>query len=215
MSEISIRRFAQCTYCDDGYKALPYEKDIYTATTYEKAYYNTNVKTLYRNDLFFETVRQYLKDYEFEHSNTISSIFNYKNRIDLNHFWWVYRPGFSTFIVDSFKVSNNDINKYFVDVYFTQKLKGTTDYATHNKFEVLFIGENGIEKLDTVQFADIHSHEQFELEFEPKSILIDPNYKTAFATTKRQINIKSKGNITLDDVLCRLEVEKVKSIQLK
>ncbi len=203
---------------DDGYKALyPMKKGyIYGTTTYEKGAIVTQMLRHYiGNDLFFETVRQYLKDYEFKNISTpeLQAYLTTKTGIDLKPFFdaWVYRPGFSTFIVDSFKVSNNDINKYFVDVYFTQKLKGTTDYATHNKFEVLFIGENGIEKLDTVQFADIHSHEQFELEFEPKSILIDPNYKTAFATTKRQINIKSKGNITLDDVLCRLEVEKVKS----
>jgi hypothetical protein len=201
---------------DDGYKALypMSEGYIYSTTTYEKGAIVTHMLRHYiGNDLFFETVKQYLDDYEFSNISTpeMQTYFSSKIGMDLQPFFdaWVYRPGFSTFVVDSFIVEESSPNNFLVDVYFRQKLKGTTEYAIHNSFEVLFIGKNGIEKTDTVRFADIHSHEQFELDFEPIAILVDPEYKTAFATTKRRVNFTSMGNANLDDVFCRFDVEAI------
>ncbi len=175
---------------DNGYLPVSGVTHDYTygSTVYDKGGVVTNALRYYIGDsLFFQTVIAYTDSFKYK---TISSLelrdfFSWQSGVDLNHFFdtWVFRPGFIAMIVDSFHVEPNGPD-FDVTVWFNQKLKGTTEYALSNKFDVLFVGENHETYTHHVFLANPTGNQTFTIPFTPVAMLIDPLDQTVFATTK-------------------------------
>jgi hypothetical protein len=206
---------------DAGYRAVhgvPHEY-TYGTTVYNKGGLVVHAMRHYLGDsLFFNTVRAYTEAYKFDNISTIEmrDFFSATTGVDLNDFFdaWVYRPGFSTFIADSFHVEQV-ASDYEVEVYFRQLLRGTTEYALSNKFEVLFLGDGFETQTETVWISGEHGSAAFTLAFEPKAILIDPMDKTAFATTKYNQLFNETGSVNFPYTFCRLDVNELKSDSIR
>jgi len=197
---------------DNGYRAVSGVPHDYTygSTVYNKGGVIANAMRYYMGDsLFFETVRAYTEQFKYSTvtSAQMRDFFTSYSGINMNDFFdaWVFRPGFVTFVVDSFDIT--PANQYFdVTVWFNQKLKGTNEYAHSNKFEVLFLGENFEHHTETVYINAQSGQKEFVLSFVPVSILIDPMDKTAFATTKDDIVLKDTGTEIFSTSMSRLEI---------
>lgn len=206
---------------DGGYWALhgvPHEI-TYGTTVYDKGALVVHAMRHYMGDsLFFMSVKSYLDEYQFSNitSEQLRDKFSAVSGIDMTAFFdaWVFRPGFSAFVVDSFHVEQQTMD-WNVTVYFKQKLKGTTEFALENKFEVLFLGQQGQRQTENVLLTGIHGEIDFTLPFEPIAILVDPKDKTIFASTKYDTAFVETGSYLLGQVLCRLDVLSIGSDTLQ
>jgi hypothetical protein len=200
---------------DNGYRAVhgvPHDY-TYSSTVYDKGGIVVHAMRNYMGDsLFFETVRAYTDYFKFKTvtSYELRDFFSVTSGIDLTDFFdaWVFRPGFATFVVDSFHVEHINPN-FDVSVYFNQKLKGTTEFALSNKFEVMFLGMQFEKHIETVHIASNAEMKQFSLPFQPVAVFIDPLDKTCFATTKDNVVVKSTGVQNLTNSLSRLDVTQI------
>lgn len=195
---------------DDGYKALHGVSHDYTygSTVYDKGGVVVQAMRHYMGDsLFFETVRAYTNHFKYKSvsSYEVRDFFSVYSGIDMTDFFdtWVFRPGFITFTVDSFHVEAYG-QDFEVSVWFDQKVKGTTEYSNHNRFEVLFLGEHFEQHTEMVYINTQAEIKEFVLQFHPVAILVDPLDKTAFATTKDDIVIRDAGTLDLSYAMCRL-----------
>lgn len=197
---------------DHGYKAVHGVSHDFTygSTVYDKGGVVINAMRHYMGDsVFFETVRAYTDFFKYQSvtSLDVRNFFSMYSGINMTAFFdtWIFRPGFVTVVADSFRVEQSGQN-YEISVWFRQKLKGTTEYSEHNKFEILFLGENFEQQTEVVSFNGPASLKEFVLSFNPVAILIDPLDKTSFATTRDDVMIREPGTRDFSYGMCRLEV---------
>jgi hypothetical protein len=197
---------------DNGYYAVhgvPHDL-TYSSTVYDKGGVVVHSMRHYLGDsLFFDAVKAYTDSFKFKTVSTVElrDFFSWHTGVDLTGFFdaWLFRPGFSAFVVDSFHV--NPIGQNFqVQMWFQQKLKGTTQYAFDNRFDILFLGPQFEEHTENIALSGQSGMKEFTLPFHPVALLIDPLDKTAFATTKDDIVVKDADNLILNHSLTRLNI---------
>lgn len=197
---------------DNGFHAVhgvP-QQNTYGTTVYQKGGLVVNAMRHYMSDsLFFETVRQYLDTYSYNSISTseLRDFFSLTSGIDMTDFFdaWVYRPGFSAFVVDSFNLEQI-CSRFKTTVFINQKLRGTSQYASNNIFELMFLGENNEVYTEQVHLSSTDGSVELMLLFKPVAILVDPFDKTVFATTKYNTTISSNGQHLFNDAFFRLDV---------
>lgn len=206
---------------DGGFRAVHGVPHDYTygTTVYNKGGLVVHALRHYMGDsLFFETVRSYTDTYQFDNISTaeLRDFFSVTSGVNLNDFFdaWIYRPGFSTFVTDSFHVETSG-SVYEVEIFFKQYLRGTSQYALSNKFEVLFIGQNFETQTESVWISAENGSASYTLPFEPVAVLIDPMDKTAFATTKYNQLFTEAASVNFPYTFCRLDVNELQSDSIR
>ncbi len=182
----------------------------YSTTVYDKGGIVVyGLKNYLGDSLFYATVRAYTNHFKFKSVSTVEvrDFFSQQSGTDLSDFFdtWIFRPGFVTFITDSFKVLQTNPG-YEVSVWFNQKLRGTTEYSQKGKFDILFLGANHQEYADEVSLTSQSEMKQFNLPFIPVAMLIDPKDRMPFATTRDDAVIKQAGIRDFTNSLVRLNV---------
>lgn len=182
----------------------------YSTTVYDKGGIVVyGLKNYLGDSLFYATVRAYTDHFKFKNVTTVEvrDFFSQQSGTDLTDFFdtWVFRPGFVTFIVDSFSVVPEN-TQYKVSVWFNQRLRGTTEYSLAGKFDILFLGAQHDEFKDHVTLNTQSGMKQFTVPFVPVAILIDPKDRTTFATTRDDAVIKQSGIRDFSNSMARLNV---------
>lgn len=195
---------------DNGFHAIhgvP-QQNTYSTTVYDKGGLVVNALRHYMTDsLFFATVRNYLQTYSFNSisSHELRDFFSLDSGIDLTDFFdaWVFRPGFSTFVVDSFHIQRICARQK-VTVFINQKLRGTNKLAKNNKFDLMFLSKDNQIYTERVTLPNYTGSVEVMLLFEPQAILVDPLDKNVFATTKYDSIIRGNGQHLFNDAFFRL-----------
>lgn len=214
----NVLRFAHIR--DRGYRAVYGNSPDFTygSTVYNKgADVAYNLRNYIGDDYFFPALKKYFKTYAFKSINTddFKRFFAAQTETDLDPFFhfWVYGKGFPHFSIDSFKV-NNEGNFRNVIVYSRQKLLGTNQYSNYNQIEILFFGKNWITQNKLMQMSGAVDSAVFNLDFDPETIIIDPENKIPGATTGEVIVIKEKGDRDLKNAYFSLHIKRVKDSAL-
>jgi hypothetical protein len=182
----------------------------YSSTVYDKGGIVVyGLKNYLGDSVFYQTVRAYTDHFKY---STVTSVelrdfFSQYSGTDLTDYFdtWIFRPGFITMIVDSFKVQQVNPG-YNVSVWFNQRLRGTTYPALSSRFEVLFLGAQNQEHVEKVFLTGSSEMKAFSLPFHPVATLIDPKDKTPYATTKDDALIVQAGIRDFSNSLARLNV---------
>lgn len=198
---------------DDGFLPVGNVPDQYTygSTVYHKGALVVHALRNYLGDsIFFQGVKAFLNAYAFSNI-TISELESFLSQytgINLQHFFdaWVYRPGFSTFVVDSMNIVFNN-SSYDVSLYIRQLLRGTTEKSYHNKFEILFLGSQFQKIVKNFELSSSDGLLQTSLPFKPIAALIDPYNKTLHTTTHYNLTIKENQIIMLPHTFNRVSTQ--------
>ena len=189
---------------DNGYRAvygLPLDM-TYSSTVYQKGANVVHTLQNYLGDsLFFPAVKAMLDSFAF---NTISSIqmrdfLSQHTGVNLTDFFnfFVFSPGFTHYSIDSFIVTPAGQN-YDVHVYVRQRLKGATQFANSNKFEITFMDSSWQKASRSISFNGETGNAVFTLPFYPVAAMADLEEKTADATVDNYKIIKTTGTFAYD-----------------
>lgn len=207
---------------DEGYWPVGNVPDAYTygSTVYYKGALVVNALRHYLGDsLFFPAVQAMLHDFAFSNITTtqMETFLSQYTGINLQHFFdaWVRRPGFSTFVIDSMQILPSG-SQFNVTLHLRQLLRGTTQKALSNKFEILFLGTQFQKLKKTVFLPSSDGSVQVTLPFQPVAALIDPENKTVFATTHYNLVVRSNQNLFLSHTFNRIITQTLQadSVQL-
>ncbi len=190
----------------------------YGSTVYNKgADVAYNLRNYIGDDYFLPALKKYFKAYAFNSINTdtFKQFFSLQTETDLDPFFnfWVYGKGFPHFSVDSFKV-NKQGDSWQVKVYSGQKLLGTDQYSNHNQLEILFIGGNWVERKELMQMSGPVDSATFLLNFNPETVIIDPDNLILGATTGELKILKETGDQDLKNVYFSLNIKRIEDSAL-
>lgn len=202
-------------HTDGGYYALSGIPPnlTYGSTVYDKgAMVVSTLRGYIGDDLFFKTVKDYLNSFAFRDVNSMQmrDFFSTGSGIKLDDFFetWVFNPGFPHFSIDSVTIGT-DGPPYAVTVYIRQKMKGTTHISNSNKLEIGFGREDGYIEYGNITFSGLRGSRTFQLPFKPAWTGLDPNEKTADATTDNYKFIKAPGTVDFPQTYCTVEAIEV------
>ncbi len=214
----NVLRFAHIR--DDGYRSVygNAPDHTYGSTVYNKgADVAYNLRNYIGDDYFLPALKKYFKTYAFKNINTVEfkEFFSLQTEADLDHFFdfWVYGKGFPHFSVDSLNVNKQGDN-WQVKVYSSQKLLGTDQYSNYNQLEILFLGRNWVERKEIMQMSGPADSAVFSLDFNPETIIIDPDNKILGATTGELIVLRETGEQNIRNAYFSLNVKRVKDSAL-
>ncbi|MDD3876781.1 MAG: M1 family aminopeptidase [Bacteroidales bacterium] len=191
---------------DGGYHAVcgvPHEL-TYSRTVYDKgSLIAHNMRTYLGDSLFFAAITQFMHDYAFSDISCIGfqNFLTTETQQDMSDFFntWVFEGGFPHFSVDSFIVNEIDTNLFEVDVYVRQKLNGRTSFADGNSVEISFVKEDWGSYTQKLIFSGEFGHEQYYLDFNPKTVILNLNENLCHAATSYVRTVKQTGNITFPE----------------
>ncbi|HBX53303.1 MAG: hypothetical protein A2275_12670 [Bacteroidetes bacterium RIFOXYA12_FULL_35_11] len=189
---------------DSGYRAvygLPLDM-TYCSTVYQKGANVVHTLENYLGDsLFFSAVKAMLDSFAY---NNISSIqmrdfLSQHTGVDLTDFFdfFVFSPGFTHYSIDSFIVTPAGQN-FDVNIYVRQRLKGVTQFANSNKFEITFMDSAWQQTSRVISFNGETGNAVFSLPFYPVAVMADLEEKTADATVDNYKVIKTTGTYAFD-----------------
>ncbi|MFO8055568.1 MAG: M1 family aminopeptidase [Bacteroidales bacterium] len=201
---------------DDGYKALygiPHDY-TYGATVYDKgATVVHSLRNYLEDSLFFATTKAYLDSFAFSHASTddMNQFINAWAGVNVDDFFdaWVYRPGFSHFSVDSFSVNSSGGGQYEATVYLRQRLVGTQQMAMNNRLELGFVDDNRNIIYENVQFSGQDTVIHVQLPVQPVAVMMDPEEKTADATTDLYRTLSDTGYRDYEHTYAGVDVQSV------
>ncbi len=141
---------------DEIFRALsgmPNEFTYGTHTYRKGASVIHNLRGYLGDELFKVGMRSILENYLYSHldADQFRDQIAESTGVDMNGFFdaWIFNPGFSVFVEDSIKSTDNGDGTYSHDVYVQQKLRGTDQYHYDVPLEIHSYGVNGaIEKHD-------------------------------------------------------------------
>ncbi len=199
---------------DGGYWAIsgvPHSL-TYSSTVYEKgACVIHTLRARLGDSLFFNGLKNYLNQYAFQAVTSDSlkrflQIFSGENLEDFFRFW-VYSPGFCTFILDS---TYYDSTFLFLNCSFTQRLKGTTQYCMDLRVPVYTLHSDKTLQKHWVSLAGANPSVTFSLSTAPIAVFYDPYQEVADAKLTRLWQITQTGNLYDADLRARLTVQQIK-----
>jgi len=188
-------------------------KFTYGETVYRKGGIVAHTLRGYIGDsLFFNTLKQYFKDYAFKDISTIEfkEYFSKKSGENLDDFFdfWVFNPGFPHFLLDNYNIKK-DNNKYQLDFTIIQQLIGTDKYARNLKLEVGILDKNWKINKYTIKFTGKSEIKKIKLDYKPLLFMIDPDEKIADATTDEYLTIKKTGKIEFNEEFFNLNTKQI------
>jgi len=197
------RRNAHCTNIrynhieEGGYYALygiPHNL-TYGTTVYEKGGAVAHTLRGHLGDsLFFSSIKEFLDSMKFKSVSSFEmrDILTGISGVDLNGFFdsWVFTPGFPHFSIDSFIVSPNGPD-YDVSLYLCEKMRGRSTYSQDLRFEVAFMDSTWNIHTFLVEFDGPSCVRNVTIPFSPAVVMVDPEERTADATTDNYKTLKS------------------------
>ncbi len=159
----------------------------YGTTVYEKGGMAAHTLRGHLGDsLFFAGVTQFLDSMKYKSlsSEQMCDILSDITGSDLHGYFdsWIYTPGFPHFSVDSFNVSPNGL-QYDVTVYLREKMRGRSSYSSNVRFELAFMDSLWNMQTVNTDFDGPVSVRTFTIPFSPEIVMVDPEERTADATT--------------------------------
>jgi aminopeptidase N len=177
--------------------------DTYGSVVYDKgADVAHTLRGQIGDSLFFQTLKQYFKDYAFK-SISVEEFKNYlstKTNIDLSDFFnfWIYSGGFPHFSIKNLEIQPIK-NKYELSFVLEQRLLNTDKFLNSSVVEVGVLDKNL--KLITYKLkqAGKSYQQKLILDYEPKLVIVDPNEKVSDAITDEYLIIEKPGNYQFQD----------------
>lgn len=200
---------------DNGYRALSPMDPVYTygSTVYDKGALVTHALRYYIGDtLFFNSVRDYLDTYAFNHADSyqLRDVLSQSSGVDLTGFFdfYVFTQGFTHFSVDSFHVTP-DNGQFNIQLYMKQKHRGTDSYMNDCRVEVSFMKPDRTFETRQVGFSGEHGIAQVTLPFEPVLVLTDLYNHASDATTDQAKTIKTTGVAEFEYTFCKVDTKEI------
>jgi aminopeptidase N len=188
---------------------------ISTEFTYSKTVYDKGADVVHTlngylgDSVFYYAVKQMLAENAF-HSVSTASMCSYLTQvtgIDLQPFFdaWVYSPGWYHFSTDSFQVTPV-AGQFETELWMRQRTKSTNGFATSNRIELTFFGENWEKSTGIFTFSGESGVQTFLLPFEPVSVIADLEEKISDATTDACIILHQPGYGSMNEVFFAWEI---------
>lgn len=189
---------------DNGYRALygiPHEY-TYSGTVYNKGADVVHSLRGYLGDsVFFNSVKNMNNAFAFKDisSTQMCDFLSANSGVDLTDFFdfWVFSPGFNHFSLDSFRTVQNG-SVYDVTVYVRQRLKGATQFANSNRFDITFMDDNWNKYTSNINFSGQLGSATITVPFNPKIAMLDLEEKISDATVDNYKTIKTTGTYIFD-----------------
>lgn len=153
------------------------DEEIYGRHTYYKgAAVLHNLRAYLGDDLFRETLTTMQSDYAYnsytgeEFRDVLSEVSGY----DLTSYFddWIFQPGYATFVVDSFQVSDNG-GTFETEVHVQQKLRAADHFHTNVPIDVTLIGANWETETMEQMVSDEFSSLTLDSDFEPVMVVLN------------------------------------------
>lgn len=167
---------------DEGFWPLSPIPDehIYGRHTYYKgASVMHNLRGYLGDSLFRETLHQVQENsFTSVDAEGFKTLLEEASGYDLGSFFndWIYSPGFSTFVVDSF-VSIPDGDNYITTIHLKQLLREAPTFHTNVPIELAVVNQNWEKEIYTAIVSDEYDQVIVETSFIPEIILFNPNNK--------------------------------------
>ena len=179
----------QTPFVDHGNYALANVPQQYTygSTSYDKGAVVVNTLRNYLGDSLFSTaMTAYLNHFAYQSASSqdMESFLTGYTGMNMKPFFdaWVFTPGTPHFSIDSVSTHQKE-NGFNVGIYLQQRYRGADFLADNNILEIAYVKKDLTLVTDTVHFSGKYGHSKKTLSFLPLAVLMDPNEKTADATT--------------------------------
>lgn len=185
-------------------------ENTYGSTVYDKGADAVYALNQYLGDsLFFAITKQYLADFAFKTVNTkqFEQFYSQKSNLNLSDFFqnWFYTKGFSHFSVASFSAAKKK-HGFSSKVKIVQNLKERNYFSNSNKIELLFIGKEYSE-IRTVLFSGKEQEFIFSFDFQPISVILDPNSKLSDAAIRETKKLENSTIYNFEYSDCEVFVD--------
>ncbi len=168
---------------DDTFQALSPMPDehIYGRHTYNKgAAVIHNLRGYLGDDTFRDAMHYVQSEYAYTSfsANELREVLEEASGADLESFFndWIFSPGFTTFVVDSFSTVNVGDN-FETTIYLQQKLRENPNFHTNVPIEIAALNSNWEQEIFTAEVGNEFSEVVITTSYQPEMIVYDPNYK--------------------------------------
>jgi hypothetical protein len=191
------RRVIQQAHFDDGdfypLSGIPFTATYSTHSYSKGATAIHNLRTYMGDDLFFNALKHIQSEYEFKDIDAAEMQIELETSsgLDLSDYFdaFIYNPGFSGFVVDSFQVSNT--GNIEVTLFVNQKLFQAPDYYRNVPMEVTLMNAQFDEYTTTINLEGAYSIVSFEAPFIPTYVYLNKNDNLLNAVTAENLWINS------------------------
>ncbi|MBP6871967.1 MAG: M1 family metallopeptidase [Bacteroidales bacterium] len=182
----------------------------YGMSAYERGSTVAQALRFYLGDsLFFDALTGFIDEFAFDDASSydMRDFLTGFTGMDMTGFFdnYVLNSGTPHYSIDSFDVSNRDVDDYDVTVYVKQKRKGPAFTGNGNVMEIMFLDGNWNRYSDTIHFNGQSGCSVKSVPFLPSVVLVDPEEKMCDATTDNCKIIKNSGNYSFDKTFFSLE----------
>lgn len=150
-----------------------------------------NLRSYMGDDHFFDALKHIQSNFALNDINAeeFRDALELSSGLNLNNFFenFVFQPGFSGFVIDSFRVEPNNE----VTIFIQQKLFQAPDYFQNVPIEITAMNEQFDEYTTLIQLSGQHSEITLSLPFEPTYLYLNKNHTLLNAVTADNLWIKS------------------------
>jgi aminopeptidase N len=196
---------------DSAYWPLSNVPHAYTYSNHTYELPSDKIHTLrsYMGDsLFFAGLRHYLETHLYTHatSNDLRDALQEATELDLNDYFsdWVDTPGWAGFEIDSTTYAGGLLN-----VYYSQKSAGNTHQYQNVPMSFSFVRSDFSAESSTASLSGPNGMVSFELDFEPKMVILNRDEKISQAVTGQEAVITSTGTRVWGNALVEIPVDAI------
>lgn len=200
---------------DNGFIALNDIPQEYTygSTAYDKGAVVTNALRTYLGDsIFFDAITAYLQNYAYKSvsSYQMRDFLSQNTGINMDGFFenWVFTPGTPHYSFDSTRITQIADN-YQVDIYPKQKHRASDFIGDDNILQIGFLKPDYTLEYDTIIFSGKTGHSIKTLDYEPVTVLMDPEERMMDATTDNYHIFNEAENYLFPDTYFKISIDQI------